>query len=111
MSIFAHYFLSNTKMSCILHIETSTNVCSVAVSHDGTVIFEKEDFSGPNHAEQLGVYVDEALSFIDQSLVARARNGKETLLYGGDWDDRPHDGIFCGDGIVFGDGDDQPAAG
>ena len=56
-------------MSCILHIETSTNVCSVAVSHDGTVIFEKEDFSGPNHAEQLGVYVDEALSFIDQSLI------------------------------------------
>lgn len=46
--------------------------------------------------------------FIDQSLVARARNGKETLLYGGDWDDRPHDGIFCGDGIVFGDGRETP---
>ena len=46
--------------------------------------------------------------FIDQSLVARARNGKETLLYGGDWDDRPHDGIFCGDGIVFGDGKETP---
>ena len=56
-------------MSCILHIETSTNVCSVAVSHDGTVIYDKSDFSGPNHAEKLGVYVDEAISFIDQSLV------------------------------------------
>ena len=56
-------------MSCILHIETSTNVCSVAVSHDGTIIYEKEDFSGPNHAEKLGVYVDEALSFIDNSLI------------------------------------------
>lgn len=56
-------------MSCILHIETSTNVCSVAVSHDGSVIFNKEDFSGPNHAEKLGVYVDEALSFVDQSLI------------------------------------------
>lgn len=56
-------------MSCILHIETSTDVCSVAVSHDGTVVYEKEDFSGPNHAEKLGVYVDEALSFIDQSLL------------------------------------------
>lgn len=56
-------------MSCILHIETSTNVCSVAVSHDGTVVYDKEDFSGPNHAEKLGVYVDEALSFIDQSLL------------------------------------------
>lgn len=56
-------------MSCILHIDTSTNVCSVAVSHDGTVIFDKADFSGPNHAEKLGVYVDEALAFIDQSLI------------------------------------------
>lgn len=56
-------------MSCILHIETSTNVCSVAVSHDGTVVFNKEDFTGPNHAEKLGVYVDEALSHIDQNLL------------------------------------------
>ncbi len=56
-------------MSCILHIETSTNVCSVAVSHDGTVVYDKDDFSGPNHAEKLGVFVDEALSFIDQSLL------------------------------------------
>ena len=46
--------------------------------------------------------------FIDQCLVARARNGKETLLYGGDWDDRPHDGIFSGDGIIFGDGKETP---
>lgn len=56
-------------MSCILHIETSTNVCSVAVSHDGTVVYDNDDFSGPNHAEKLGVFVDEALSFIDQSLL------------------------------------------
>lgn len=56
-------------MSCILHIETSTNVCSVAVSHDGTVIYDNADFSGPNHAEQLGIFIDEALSFIDQSLL------------------------------------------
>lgn len=56
-------------MSCILHIETSTNVCSVAVSHDGSVIYDEADFSGPNHAEKLGVYIDEALSFIDQSLL------------------------------------------
>lgn len=57
-------------MSCILHIETSTNICSVAVSHDGTVVYDNADFSGPNHAEQLGVYIDEALSFIDQSLLS-----------------------------------------
>lgn len=52
-------------MSCILHIETSTTVCSVAVSQDGHNIFVKEDFKGPSHAVLLGVFVDEALSFTD----------------------------------------------
>ena len=52
-------------MSCILNIETSTNVCSVAVSKDGACICNKEDHSGPNHAVKLGVFVDEALSYID----------------------------------------------
>ena len=52
-------------MSCLLNIETSTDVCSVAISDNGQVIFNKEDHSGPNHAVKLGVYVDEALSFID----------------------------------------------
>ena len=52
-------------MSCILNIETSTDVCSVAISDNGQVIFNKEDHSSPNHAVKLGVYVDEALSFID----------------------------------------------
>lgn len=56
-------------MSCILHIETSTNICSVAVSQDGECIFDKEDFSGPNHAERLGEYVDEALSFADSHAI------------------------------------------
>lgn len=56
-------------MSCILNIDTSTNVCSVAVSHDGAVIFEKEDHSGPNHAERLGSFVDEALSFTDNHAI------------------------------------------
>lgn len=56
-------------MSCILHIETSTSVCSVAVSENGGVIFSKEDHSGPNHAEQLGSDVDEALSFADSHAI------------------------------------------
>ena len=56
-------------MSCILQIETSTNVCSVAVSDGGEVIFNEEDHSGPNHAEKLGVFVDEALSFIDNHAI------------------------------------------
>lgn len=52
-------------MSCILNIETSTTVCSVAVSNDAECIFNKEDHSGPHHNETLGAFVDEALSFID----------------------------------------------
>lgn len=56
-------------MSCILHIETSTSVCSVAVSEDAHTIFVKEDFEGPSHATLLGVFVDEALSFIDSHAI------------------------------------------
>lgn len=52
-------------MSCILHIETSTSACSVAVSEDGQTIFRKEDLNGPSHNVTLGVFVDEALSFAD----------------------------------------------
>ena len=42
--------------------------------------------------------------FIDQGIVGRDRFGRESIFYGGDWDDRPTDGIFCGNGIVFADG-------
>lgn len=56
-------------MSCILNIETSTNVCSVAVSENGACIFNKEDREGPNHAVLLGIFVEEALSFIDSHAI------------------------------------------
>ncbi len=46
--------------------------------------------------------------FIDQGMTARDRFGNPTILYGGDWDDRPNDGIFCGNGIVFADGRETP---
>ena len=56
-------------MATILHIETSDRVTSVAVSQDGQVIFEKEDREGMNHAEHIGGYVDEALSFTDNHAI------------------------------------------
>ena len=56
-------------MACILHIDTSTDTCSVAVSEDAHVIFEQEDRSGHNHAERLGTFVDEALSFTDNHAI------------------------------------------
>ena len=56
-------------MATILHIETSTEVCSVAVSQDGLCVFEREDREGPNHAVKSGVFIDEALSHIDSQLL------------------------------------------
>ena len=56
-------------MACILHIDTSTDVCSVAVSEDSHVIFDQEDHTGPNHAERLRTFVDEALSFTDNHAI------------------------------------------
>lgn len=57
-------------MACILHIETSTNVCSVAVSEDGQCIFQ-QDAHGEKGAgaEKLGTMVDEALSFTDNHAI------------------------------------------
>ena len=57
------------SMSCILNIETSTDVCSVSVSQDGACIFSQEDHEGPNHAGKLGTFVDEALSFADSHAI------------------------------------------
>ena len=53
-------------MSCILHIETSTEACFCCrrVRMDWRCS-SKEDLKGPSHAVQLGVFVDEALSFVD----------------------------------------------
>ena len=56
-------------MACILHIETSTKVCSVAVTEDAHVIFEQADTDGPNHATRCGVFVDEALSFAESHAI------------------------------------------
>lgn len=53
-------------MPCILHIETSTEVCSVAVSDNGQCVFSKEEEKGPSHAVSLGVFVEEALAFADR---------------------------------------------
>ena len=56
-------------MACILHIETSTNVCSVAVSENGQCIFDQVERGSMSHAEKLGTMVDEALSFTDNHAI------------------------------------------
>ena len=58
-------------MSCILHIETSTDVCSVAVSDDSQVIFHDEQRAERKgtSAERLATMVDEAMSFTDSHAI------------------------------------------
>jgi len=57
-------------MACILHIEASTTLCSVAVSEDGQCIFEQEERGEHGAgAERLGTMVDEALSFTDNHAI------------------------------------------
>lgn len=56
-------------MSCILNIETSTNVCSVALSQDGICLYEDVNMEGPSHAQVLAGYVKDAVSFADSHAI------------------------------------------
>ncbi len=57
-------------MAILFNLETSTTLCSVAVSKDGMIVFNKQSEDGPSHATLLGSYVEEAMSFV------RAQNFK-----------------------------------
>jgi tRNA threonylcarbamoyladenosine biosynthesis protein TsaB len=48
-------------MALILNIETSTEVCSVAIARNGSVIHSRQNLSGQNHAMLLTVYINELL--------------------------------------------------
>lgn len=41
--------------------------------------------------------------WVDQSILTTDENGVEYLGYGGDFGESPHDGHFCGNGLLFGD--------
>lgn len=61
-------------MSVILHIETATELCSVAVSQDSAIIFQTDNRDtvqehGTNHGSALGVMIDEAMSFTDNHAI------------------------------------------
>ena len=58
-------------MSCILHIETSTAISSVAVSDDSHVIYHEEERTEAkgSAAERLGSMADEAMSFADSHAI------------------------------------------
>ncbi len=57
----------------ILHIETSTTVCSVALSKNGSCIFSTANYDGMNHASLLSGFIAQALDVsTQQSLVLDA---------------------------------------
>lgn len=41
--------------------------------------------------------------WVDQAIMTADENGNEYLAYGGDFGENPHDGHFCGNGLLFGD--------
>ncbi|MBQ8423640.1 MAG: tRNA (adenosine(37)-N6)-threonylcarbamoyltransferase complex dimerization subunit type 1 TsaB [Coprobacter sp.] len=57
-------------MPVILNIETSTDVCSVALTCDGQVAFHRENYKPMSHAVSLAGYVQEALAYARDSHLA-----------------------------------------
>ena len=50
-------------MANIINIDTSTEVCSVALTSQGTVIEHREDYSGQNHAKLLSPFIADILQY------------------------------------------------
>ena len=50
-------------MATILNIETSTEVCSVALTSEGQVLDHRENYDGQTHATLLSQYVKEMLDY------------------------------------------------
>lgn len=51
----------------LLHIDTTTEVCSLAVSHDSQIVLYRIDRSGQNHARMLPLFMQEAIEFLLQN--------------------------------------------
>lgn len=65
-----------------------------------------------DYMEQIDRYPNIAGAFIwdfaDQALYRKTEDGKEYLAYGGEFGEKPHDGIFCANGIVTAERKPQP---
>lgn len=51
-------------MANIINIETSTDVCSVALTSEGAVLEHREDYNGQNHAKLLSVFLNDILKYV-----------------------------------------------
>jgi tRNA threonylcarbamoyladenosine biosynthesis protein TsaB len=54
-------------MTTLLHIETSTTVCSAALSQNGKILWHKENYEGQSHSVLLARFIEEGLAFARQS--------------------------------------------
>ena len=48
-------------MGLLLHIETSTTVCSVCIAKDGEIVAIKETSEEKSHARKLTIFIDQLL--------------------------------------------------
>lgn len=51
-------------MATILNIETSTEVCSVALTSEGQILEHHENYDGHTHATLLSAYIKDALDYV-----------------------------------------------
>ena len=50
-------------MANIINIETSTEVCSVALTSEGQVLEHRENYDGQNHAKLLSTFISDVLKY------------------------------------------------
>lgn len=51
-------------MAVILNIDTSTNVCSVALTADGFILTHSEEFTSNSHAQTLSSFIESCLDYL-----------------------------------------------
>ena len=88
-------------MSLILNIDTSTDVCSVAIAREGNVIALKENDEGFNHSTLLGVYADDLLK--ENGLTAKDLDAVAVSMGPGSYTGL-RIGVSLAKGICFGAG-------
>lgn len=66
--IFCNFAMLNQlrNMAVIINIETSTSVCSAAVTAEGMILTHFENFDGRNHAALLSGYIKACLDFLSE---------------------------------------------